>query len=512
MREGAQPVILMPGMACNFDFFDTHTPDGVTYDEQLPADLAGWAEGDTYLSDADPMRYYSLAYYLWTSGYDVWMANYRGQGRDEVRSGGATGYAIDELGIYDMPAIISKVREVTGQKPVWIGHSMGGVMANMYLEGCRFANMDDADSSVVSDPALAAERNDGDGPQALKAYIPVDGPSYPCGDIPWLIAKLLYVALYVPWNLDIRPITANLGGLVASPVLALEEIFRQVWAGFGYPDLFLPLNFLPCFVPGNLDANLASYFITYGADGFSSRAVVQFLDACDNGKMREDYRNGTFNWWRLFPPEPAAGDGYYYYSDHLDAISLPTFVLIDATRDITNPEDVKAVYDLKTRNAHDDYYVVPNSAHADIVMGFSAPSDMFPRIGAWLKSLEATTVTPTSAAPGEVVTISGASFGSSGSVDFGGTRADVASWSDTEITAVVPAGACYGKVSVTNPGGTVTSAEEFMPAASEFYFAEGYTGEGSFQEYLCLGNLEAQGRPRPGHLHARLTGPPWSRR
>jgi pimeloyl-ACP methyl ester carboxylesterase len=386
LRKGAQPVILMPGMACNFEFFDVHTPEGVEYDEELPGDLAPWAEDDPYLL-SDPMRYYSLAYYLWSQGYDVWLANYRGQGRDEVRSSGASGYAIDELGIYDMPAIITRVRELTGRKPVWAGHSMGGVMSYMYLEGARFENMSDPNSRVISDPALAAERNNGKGKQALKGLISLDGPAYPCGDFGWVFGALMWTALYIPYYFDLRPITAGLGSAVSSPVLALEKIMYEIWSSFGFPDLYNPLNLAFSLNPDNLDANITSFFVTYAADGFSSRAVVQFLDACKNDKMREDYRNGFFRFWLWCPPTPFAGDGYYYYSDNLDKISLPSLVLVDATRDITDPKDVVAVHEQKTRDPRDRCYVIPGTSHADIVLGLNAPTELFPKIGAWLQSL-----------------------------------------------------------------------------------------------------------------------------
>ncbi len=386
LRKGAQPVILMPGMACNFEFFDVHTPEGADYGLQLPQDLAAWADGDPYLQE-DPMRYYSLAYFLWSRGYDVWLANYRGQGRDEAMSGGASGYAIDELGIYDMPAVVTRVREVTGRKPVWVGHSMGGVMSYMYLEGARFEDMADPDSRVISDPALVAERNNGRGKQALKGLISLDGPAYPCGDIPWVFGALLWTALYIPYYLDLRPITSGLGGAVASPALALEELLYAVWESFGYPDFIFPLNLCLSLNPANLDADVSAFFFQYAADGFSSRAVVQFLDACINRKMREDYRNGFFRFWLWCPPTPCAGDGYYYYSDNLGKISLPSLVLVDATRDITDPRDVVAVHGQKARNPKDRCYVIPGTAHADIVLGLNAPSELFPRIGEWLKSL-----------------------------------------------------------------------------------------------------------------------------
>lgn len=385
LREGAQPVILVAGLACNFEFYDAHTPEGVVFDEKLPEDLAPWAEGDPHIQ-ADPMKYYSMAYYLWKMGYDPWLANYRGQGRGEFRSGGASGYAIDELGIYDMPAIISRVRELTGIKPVWVGHSMGGVMSYIYLEGARFENMADPNSHVVSDPALVAERNDGNGPQALKGLVSLDGPNVPGGEVPCWLRPLLWTILYVPFYLDIRPITANLGGLAADPALALETLMRRIWGDYDYGDLGLA-NFLLSIDPENLDGNLSRFFFTYAADGASTRTIMQFFDAVVHRRMREDYRNGFFNFWRWAPPAPRQGDGYYYYSDHLDRISLPALIIVDATPDITNPEDVRFIYDNKTRNAKDGCHVIPRTAHADIVLGLNAPTELFPKIGEWLESL-----------------------------------------------------------------------------------------------------------------------------
>ncbi len=96
-RKGAQPILLMPALATSINEFDTRTPKGEEYYVKLPSPLQPWARGDKYIQN-DHMRYYSLAHYLWLQGYDVWMANYRGQGREPYVSGGANGYSIDDIG------------------------------------------------------------------------------------------------------------------------------------------------------------------------------------------------------------------------------------------------------------------------------------------------------------------------------------------------------------------------------------------------------------------------------
>lgn len=72
----SQPIILFPSLLTNINMFETHTPKGKEWAYRrmsLPNNAASWAENDEYIAD-DPMVYYSLAHYLWTQGYDVWMA------------------------------------------------------------------------------------------------------------------------------------------------------------------------------------------------------------------------------------------------------------------------------------------------------------------------------------------------------------------------------------------------------------------------------------------------------
>ena len=67
-----------------------------------------------------------------------------------------------------------------------------------------------------------------------------------------------------------------------------------------------------------------------------------------------------------------------------------------------------------------------------------------------------TSVSPNTGAPGSTVLISGSSFGASqgtGSVTFNGAPATITNWSDSAISALVPAGATSGTLVVTADGG-----------------------------------------------------------
>lgn len=75
-----------------------------------------------------------------------------------------------------------------------------------------------------------------------------------------------------------------------------------------------------------------------------------------------------------------------------------------------------------------------------------------------------TSFTPSTAAVGTSITITGNGFGATqgtSSIRFNGTAATATSWSDTSITASVPTGATNGRITVVAGGVTGTSAVDF---------------------------------------------------
>ena len=79
--------------------------------------------------------------------------------------------------------------------------------------------------------------------------------------------------------------------------------------------------------------------------------------------------------------------------------------------------------------------------------------------------------TPTSGGVGASVTITGTNFSGATAVKFNGTASAFTMTSATVIQATVPAGATTGPLSVTAPGGTVTSASAFTAAPTIASFA-----------------------------------------
>lgn len=97
-----QPLILFPGFFQNGFFYDI-----------LP--------GDT-----------SIAEFLWKQGYDIWIFHPRGTENSKYSK---KFNSIDDLACEDIPLIIDFVLKNSGKKPIFIGHSQGGISALVSLMG-----------------------------------------------------------------------------------------------------------------------------------------------------------------------------------------------------------------------------------------------------------------------------------------------------------------------------------------------------------------------------------------
>lgn len=100
-------------------------------------------------------RNHSLAYYLKQNGYPVFVVSLRGCGKSRFSArSGFHDFTFDDIVEYDVPAVIRKVRELTGSPRVnWVGHSMGGMIAYGYL-GRKLPGYEDiATMTALGSPA-----------------------------------------------------------------------------------------------------------------------------------------------------------------------------------------------------------------------------------------------------------------------------------------------------------------------------------------------------------------------
>ncbi len=108
-----------------------------------------------------------------------------------------------------------------------------------------------------------------------------------------------------------------------------------------------------------------------------------------------------------------------------------------------------------------------------------------------------TTFSPSLGAPGTTVTISGYNFNSNSTVQFNGVGASSATYvSANQLTAVVPVGATTGPITVTGPGGSDTSYEDFTVTTS------GSTPTISLSQAALSGLAATQGAAGTAQIYA----------
>lgn len=399
-NTGKQPILLFPGIVCNMNEFLSHTPDERIDDYAditLSRPLAEWAREDSYIEE-DPMRYYSLAYYLWLKGYDPWFANYRGVGRNEFESD--TGSLLTNLDIWaclDTPACIDKVYQVTGMPPIIGGHSTGGLVSYCYLQGVYMDKNDlgkDFVPHVKQSKALSEERN-----KMIKGFIGIDPANVPpmpdfvlINNAMWeLMGLKIYIDVdYIlddilnPYIKDSR-VFINTIDLMFGTISSLSKVAENVYgsAPAGLFDLIGAMNFWQV---DNTHPYMEDFFTRYCFSSVTLRALSQYLDLAVFHSLREHWKNGEENVDKLHGEEVDPGnDGYYYYSKNINLMTVPSITLLSYYDSLVGWEQVvEDVLEKKTPHEYDEWHVVPDSSHIDIVGGLNAPLFSFPKIGAWL--------------------------------------------------------------------------------------------------------------------------------
>lgn len=136
------PLLLIPGLAQNDRFFDSQFEDA------------------------------NVAHFFYQQGYDVWIANFRNSGTPGFRSSVPEGpyhYTVDDYAIKDLPLIIQRVYQQTGQPLYILAHSMGAWVLEGTLSGMTY--LEDNESKNVSFSSYKAKNI----AQKIKAVASISG-------------------------------------------------------------------------------------------------------------------------------------------------------------------------------------------------------------------------------------------------------------------------------------------------------------------------------------------------
>jgi len=426
-RDQGTPVLLFTGIVENMNQYLSCTPEVMrnSYSRLiLPDMIADWAiakdtqgkalyqeDGQPVLEpyiQADKMRYYSMAHYLWLQGYDPWFANYRDTGRLNLRSQGdnkCTLNTLDTWATLDVPAAIAKVKSITGKRMYIGGHSTGGLVSYAYLQGCYLDYNNQADKTayykaaaeegyqphVKADPILAQARN-----ADIKGFIGLDPagrpplPSYLNTDIFWtLMSSRFYLPLDVASQSIFQQIPTEVTVTVEQILFGAINTWDQIYLMNGMENSLF--GYLDFWYMQDTNRYMQDFMSRYVLSGCSVRCLAQYMDNGLNQTIREFWMNGVENKDTIIPPTPAPGsDGYYYYSEHMDRVTVPMIACLSDSGSLVTP--LYAYQDIiskKTPHRLDEWYTIAGTAHVDLVIGKKTPSEVFPKVGAWLAKVEA---------------------------------------------------------------------------------------------------------------------------
>lgn len=275
----------------------------------------------------------NLATWLASRGRDVFVIELRGAGRSVDLTSGARSeemwkYDFDSYREKDIPAILARIRQITGASEVdWVGHSMGGMLLySIAGHDLGFSgNVKIRRGVAIASPGMIQDL-----PVRLNIMLHLAG-WFPSNQLPnrwWLKTIIQLYPHLVPEN---------------EPSLGFKE------------------NYDPAFVP--------SFVANVGAD--LSRSLVE--------QVRSWYgRGGIFS-----------RDGKVNYTAELRGSNVP-IRFISANRDhIGSVKAVRRAFE--DHGAGKDMFVLGRESggardygHTDIVAGKFAPVDTFPLVESWL--------------------------------------------------------------------------------------------------------------------------------
>lgn len=307
---------------------------------------------------------HNLAVHLARQGYDVWVSSWRGCGHAPYNSEcDSWDHTIDDLAVYDAPALVDGIAEATGKKVFWIGHSMGGHILYMYLQGVRFD-----DGHVISDPELVREHHG-----KLAGGVTIGSPpgfSYSKGDP-------FYVAF------KSRPGTAFLN--LARQAMLQKEITDPCVTRIGgedglarmNPRLVMAMSRNPLltftYCRANTDKETSTSLAKWGMGDVSAGMYVQLFSSMLDERFLEH-------------PGRSAPESQYDYTAGMGMISLPIFFLT-GTEDFANPHTIRRLGFEQVSSTTREYVNMEGYGHTDLIMGRNVSSEVYPMICEWLGSL-----------------------------------------------------------------------------------------------------------------------------
>ncbi len=301
-RAGAPPIILCAGYACNRHFLD--------FDDR-----------------------YSLARFLARQGLDVWVLELRGHGLSEPVHRRRSAWTFDDFVRFDVPTALAYVCDHAGRPPVWIGHSMGGMVVYAAL---------------------------GQDVSATAANVPVAG----------LITIASPVAFPPVASRMMRGLGQFLLSLPFPERLPQHDVLVALWAVAGWSPGAATIGMNPA----NVDPRVFS------------RALRLFICNVPRTMLRQLAQ------WSL-SGEFTSCDGRVDYRANLHRITAPALVIAGAADRLAPPTTVRFAFDhiCSAAKSYREFGVQQGDAvdygHIDLIFGRRAPEEVFAAIVRWIENV-----------------------------------------------------------------------------------------------------------------------------
>lgn len=332
VNRGGQPILLAPGYLANGFVFDLPHID------------------------------HNLAVFFANNGYDVWVSSFRGCGKEPYRCGiNDWNHSIDHLAALDAPALIGGVTRATGKPPIWIGHSMGGMVLYMYLQGATIKETNGS-FRVSCDPGLAAHRN-----KSILGGITIGSPpALYYGGKAWL-GQLQNLPLFKTYTRGLIRCFHWLNNLF--PMLPTDGISvfaarfprtGRILARHGPVAAFI-------YNAENIYADVGYSVLKWVADNVSTRMTIQIMALSQDPDFK-DYH------------------GEHNYTENMQMITAP-FFFISGSKDFAGPENIRVHGYEQVSSVLKQFKLYPGYGHTDLVMGKRVAQEVYPAILSWIEQL-----------------------------------------------------------------------------------------------------------------------------
>uniref|UniRef100_H2YSR9 Lipase n=1 Tax=Ciona savignyi TaxID=51511 RepID=H2YSR9_CIOSA len=291
----------------------------------------------------------SLAYILYNAGYDVWLGNVRGNvysrkhvslSPDDLRF---WDWSFDQMGEYDVPAMIGHVLNVTGHKKVnYIGHSQGttSLFTGAIINGKSL--IDRVNSFIALAPAAI---------------------------VPNMQSPLHYLT-YIANDVDLVYTLFGDGDFL--PHDGFLEIFSKMFCP-REPKICLNTFFL---IGGtdftNTNVSRIAVYSAHDPAGTSTQTVMHWAQLVENkhgtlkrydyGHLKNLEKYGRFN-----PPT-------YDFS----AFTIPTYAFCGFKDTLVVLEDCKKLMTLLPNVI--EAHFIPHYTHLDFIFAMNAPQNLYSRV------------------------------------------------------------------------------------------------------------------------------------